>query len=109
MKLVDAVITVYPKTKIRNGHIWIQNGEIIPEFGGNVIAGENITMTCNVENYTTWKNDYQGSIGWMKDGKDISSDNDTRFLLVNDSFTITKLTKKDSGIKWPLVTTVRYL
>ena len=41
----------------------------------------------------------QGSIGWMKDGKDIFSDDDTRFLLVNDSFTITKLTKNDSGIK----------
>ena len=98
---VDAVITVYPKTNIKNGHIWIQNGEIIPN-AENVMAGENITMVCNVENYATWKNEYQGSIIWMKEGKDVSSDDDSRFLLENNSFTITQLMQNDSGMIYAL-------
>ena len=92
------MITVYPNTKIEKGHMWSQNGKNLLN-SGNVVtnAEENVTMACNIKNYDSWKNENMGNIRWLKDGKDISSNTSTRFIFEDNSFTINKLIKNDSG------------
>ena len=89
MSTDDAVITVYPKTKI-------ESGPNIPN-GGKINAGNQVTMECFVDNYYTWETEYQGKIEWKKDLTEINPD-DPRYILEDNILTINNVTESDSGI-----------
>ena len=79
-------MTIYPETEIIN--IKIEE---------NLHVGEDTELSCEVHDHNLWKDEYNGTISWMKNNVALTTFNNTGYIIKNNSLRINNLGEDDSG------------